>query len=241
MKILGQLLVWISLAGGVLSAATAYLSSLDAADEELVGSTRLITVEKEELAERGHQLDTEYVPVTAELLAELDTGEVRDIRVKEFSFKRWRGKWYFLLSLVGLLAGGLLTRFRARPPQAAETDAAAADTPRHTLEALHGEIDRLRRELPEMPGQSARLDAIVGRIGQLQKTHMQSLVDARETLISMLGLAGYAALMSSYATAERQINAAWSAAADGVYEEAAACLDGASTLIAETRRELHST
>ena len=239
MKTIGQLLVWVSLAVGALAAATGYLASLDETDKQLLDLTLAAPAGKIENPDgKSQPIANKDDTVSAELLAELRSAGVENVRVKEFSLRRWRGKWFFLLSLAGLLAGGLITRFAAAPQRAAETDTDRTDTPERAIEALQATLEQLRADLPGMSDASARLDAIVDRIGQLQKTHMVTFVDARPTLVAMLGLSGYAGLMDSYAAAEREINRAWSAAVDKAYEEATACLDRAVTLIESTRQIL---
>ena len=241
MRILGQFILWGSLVVGVLAAATAYLVSLDAADEQLLELTLANPAGKVEQPDgTSKPIAEKDESVSSELLRRLRDAGVRNIRVKEFSFRRWRGRWFFLLALIGLVIGSLLTRFAARPKRAAESEAGPADSPQHTLEAIQGTIEQLRRQLSEIPERSARLDLIVEQIGELQKTQMVAFVDARPALVSRIGLGGYAALMDSYAAAERQINRAWSAAADEAYEEATACLDEASTLIEDSRRKHRS-
>jgi hypothetical protein len=97
-------------------------------------------------------------------------------------------------------------------------------------------------ELPNLlllpPEQRERFGLILTRVGELQKTHMVAFVEARPVLIARLGLGGYAELMDRYAAAERQLNRAWSAAADGVYEEAVQALEVAGVLLDESLARL---
>lgn len=83
-----------------------------------------------------------------------------------------------------------------------------------------------------------RLRTIIDRLNEAQRKHMEAFIVSRPQLIERLGLAGFAELMDSYAAFERQVNRAWSAAADGVYEEAVECLDNASELLEETMDKL---
>lgn len=53
---------------------------------------------------------------------------------------------------------------------------------------------------------------------------LAAFVDARETLIHLYGLQKYADLMTRFAKAERDINRAWSASADGYVDEVWTCL-----------------
>ena len=70
---------------------------------------------------------------------------------------------------------------------------------------------------------------------------MTEFVEARSPLIAQLGLAGFAEVMDRWAAAERQINRAWSAAADGVYEEVVDCLTLSQTHLEEALNELQPT
>ncbi len=246
MKYIAQILVWGSVAVGALSAATAYLASLDLPDEQLIGLTLSDPPEKEKPAAEEKKLAPGEKPkkpqpviLTAALLAELRAEDVYNVRVKEFSFQRWRGKGYFLLSLLGLLAGGLISRkLAAAEGVSSKSDGAtAADSPQQSLETIHVALQELQAATSD---ESTHLDAIVQRIDELQKGPMQSFVDARPTLIASLGLARFAALMDSYASAERQINRAWSSAVDRYPAESLACLNEAVELVAETRAKLSS-
>jgi len=241
MKTLGQLVLWGSLAGGVLSAATAYLAPLSAPDEKLLGLTLAAP------AGRIEKPDAAPLPIarkdqqiSAELLSELRSAGVRNVRVKQFGIGRWRGKWFFLLSLVGLAVGGTLVRFSnmsGRPRQGEKT---SADSPEHLLQKIQSTVEHLRSTVADMSQPGAGMEQIRHEITQLQQTHMAAFVEARPVLVARLGLAGYARLMDSYAAAERQINRAWSAAADNAHEEAAACLDEASALLQERGSEASS-
>ena len=79
---------------------------------------------------------------------------------------------------------------------------------------------------------------IVDRIGALQKTLLPAFIDARARIVSIGGMAGYARLMDVYAAAERQLNRAWSAAADGHEIEAVASLERAVALLDESANRL---
>ncbi|MEE8452743.1 MAG: hypothetical protein V3R99_12540 [Thermoguttaceae bacterium] len=239
MKLLGQLLVWGSLAVGALAAATAYLASLDAPNEQLVGLTLAAPAGVVELPDGTHgPIAEKDEKISESTLLTLRKAGVRNLRVKEFDFGRWRGKWYFAASLVVLLLGGRITRQSSKSKIAAEAKDGHAKSPKQTLQAIAEAVDRLRADLTGMPDAVAQTEAVVERLDELQKTHMTALVDAREALVATLGLAGYAGLMDAYASAERQINRAWSAAADGADHEMIACLEEASVLFEQARRKL---
>ncbi|MFQ5462478.1 MAG: hypothetical protein ACE5E5_07605 [Phycisphaerae bacterium] len=60
-------------------------------------------------------------------------------------------------------------------------------------------------------------------------------VDARETVAREYGLPAYAELMNHFALAERNINRAWSASADGYEDEVWLCMQRAETLITKAK------
>ena len=228
MKTIGQILIWVSLALGVVAATTGYVVSLDLPDDQLIGLT---------LAEREAEADRE-TEVTAERLAAWREQGVRNVRVKEFLFWPWRGRWWFKLSLSGLLLGAALTRWHAKADKAAKADADQHATPEAALAAIQAVLKQLLADLPDLEKRGTALSTIVERLDDLQKTEMPAFVEGRSAMISSLGMAGLAAVMNSYAAAERQINRTWSAAADGAYEEAVVCLHEADVLIDQTQKKM---
>lgn len=154
------------------------------------------------------------------------------VKVKEFSFLRWPYAWAFGVGLAMLGGGAMMVRTATKREVALAERAPAADVvpPEQALNAVRDEIESLLQDLPRMPDEHARLHAIVERIGEAQRTNVAAFIDARARLISRMGLSGYAELMDRFAAMERQINRAWSAAADGVYEESIECLQNAAPL-----------
>lgn len=259
MRLFAHLLLTVSLAIGALSAASAYTAPLSLPDDALVGLT--LNAPAGVLTEDGvPALDKDGVPqpmfqkdhtLTAADVAALKaqrgesfefagrTRAVERVLVKEFAFQRWTGKWLFLLSLLGLAAGGWLIKSATRRDiAAAEATRADGQMPEAALDAVAGDINSLLRDLPGLPDEDARCEAIVETLGRAQREHIPVFVEARNLLISRMGLAAYAALMDRFAATERQINRAWSAAADEHYPEALTCLEKAHALMGETRGRL---
>ena len=253
LKLAGFVLIALGLVLGVASVPTAYLPPLSLDDERLVGLTLAAPageVRTEDMPDHamGEPLikpvddDGEPVKVTAEILATLRDADVKRIKVKEFALSRWTGVWPFLGACGLLLLGALLVRTDMKQRLAAAEAAAQTNTaasPQATLAAITEAIEGLRRELPHMTTDHDRLHAIIERLGEVQSTHVPAFVDARPLLISRLGLSGYAELMDRFAAMERQVNRAWSAAADGVEDESLDCIERASALAAETVPLLH--
>ena len=184
-------------------------------------------------------------PLNAENLVKLRDAEVTYVRVKEFSFARWPFWWLFLIAAAFLGVGSLLVRAGlkkeiAEAAAARASGASNAASPEQAMASIRQIVAGLLRDLPGMSDDTARNEAIVERIGEAQVSHVPNFVEARVNLVGRLGLAGYAALMDRFAGAERQINRAWSAAADGVYDEAIVCLERSEPLWAEAEAKLNA-
>lgn len=183
--------------------------------------------------------------LTAPLLKELRLqAEIQDPRfgqryvvVQEFSLERWESKWAFLGGTVLLLAGALLARAARKRATATVGTHREGPNPAAALSELESQLRNLLVEAKSMSEEEA-LRRIVERLGDLQRTCMQTFIDAREDLIARYGLASFADLMDHYAASDRQINRSWSAAADGYLEEALECLEEATHLVAETSERL---
>lgn len=227
-----------SLIAGLVGAVTAYSLPLSLADERLVGATLNApagVVRDEQgvgkpLAEKGTAL-------TPSLLANLRAAGVDRVRVKEFELGRWTGGPLFALGCAGLIVSSMVARKLrgAGATQAAGSAGVASGDAESVLVALGAEMEALRQSLDGMPEETDRLAAVLDRLGAVQRTHIPGFVGARSQLVSRLGLARFAQVAERFAGAERQINRAWSAAADGQEPEANACLDEARTRLAETR------
>jgi len=184
---------------------------------------------KDPIVEEGTEL-------TEEDLARLEAADARYAEVKQFSIGRWPYGWVFGLSALGLLAGSLLVRAGAKAEIAASTPADAGpaaeptSSPDAAVAAIAAEIESLRRDLPSLPSDNERLDAIVSRLGHLQGDQIPTFIEARAPLIARFGLGKYAEIMDRFAAMERKINRAWSAAADNHLPEATIALEDAASL-----------
>ena len=89
-----------------------------------------------------------------------------------------------------------------------------------------------------MESDKARMAEIIERIGELQQTHLANFPEARDVMVARGGLAKYANVMDAFAGAERKINRAWSAAADGDLGESVENLELAVPMLEEAARRL---
>jgi len=184
--------------------------------------------------------------LNAELLAMLrDQENVRFVKVNRFDFFRWPHWWLFLLSCVGLIGGALLVR-HARNTELARASAIVEGAPENAADAktvfarLSGRLDELAKDLDRAANDDAKLNAIVKRIGSIQRDDVPAFVADRPALVARMGLAGYAELMDHFAAMERQLNRAWSAAADGHLQEAMTSLKNAQPMLLQTLKKLKS-
>lgn len=272
MKLLGNLLLTVSLVLAMISAATSYVGFVSAdsdfsedggfarlkapagaianTDADLDGlraqydagaiSAEAYTARRLALAPvMAEDLDDGGTLLDPERVAELDTASVKTVFMKSFAFGRWRFWWLFLLSAVGLLTGSLMVR-KAAQEEIAAAAAESGDTgsklsPTAALDGLTESMSGLRRDLDGMQDDPARLAAILDRVSTAQLDYVEPFIEARPLLVGQRGLGGYAELMDRFAAAERQVNRAWSSAADGVLEESVECLANAEELLLKTK------
>jgi len=243
MRYLASLLITASLVLGLYSALTAYVVPLDAIDP----ATETVRLN----APAGQSPDDPSQPLVTP--ADLDDGVLTDdavnrleaagvdrIRVKEFAIGRWTGKWWFLLSCAGLIGGGVMLR-REKKRAVMLTLQRTADheeSAEHALTEVRERLASLKQALEAETDPAERRSLIVHRIDALQRGPLMAFVGARAELTGKLGVAGYAQLMDRFAASERQINRAWSAAADENLEEAMDSLDVAVERLEETAERM---
>ncbi len=114
--------------------------------------------------------------------------------------------------------------------------------------AVHDEnlsvLDQALERLIGRVGGFAAIDAdreLLGLHRRIDDELMEDLgtfVDARESMIPRLGMQTYANVMSPFATAERLLNRAWSASADGYVDEVRTCVRDALAELEQSRAVL---
>ena len=236
MKLIAYLLMTACLILGAISATTAYSPTLG---ESAIGLT--LNADAGMLVS-GEPLATQDDVITRELLDTLLAAGVERVRVKEFSFERWDHWWTMLAACAGLVIAALMVKMETRRRIAAKLAASdePTESPEHALAEIRAVLDSLERDLPSMEGDEKRIEAIIERLGGLQWTHLQAIVDARPTLIARLRLVGFAEFMDRFSAFERQLNRAWSAAADEALEASLSALDGARAVLPQVEAKLNS-
>jgi hypothetical protein len=244
MKLAAFFLISVSLILGVIASVTAYLPPLSLDHSRLAGLT--LNAPAGAVADdsgkptavpilvAGDQLSTENLTLLR------DAG-VKRVRVKEFSFARWPEWWLFVIACVGLGAGAFIVKRENRltiERAAAGAGGSSGPGPDQAFANLCTQVNQLRADLKTATTEDARLRLILERLSEAQNTSIAAFIAARPLLIARLGVGGYARLMDTFAAAERQINRAWSAAADEVEHESLICIERAAELLEETKPRL---
>lgn len=131
------------------------------------------------------------------------------------------------------------TRRRIRK-SAAEASGATSKGPtiEGALATIKSGLDRLQAELAGMTDENLKNARIIEVIGELNAIQVAAIVDQRHIILGRQGMGGLANFMDRFASAERAMNRAWSAAADDVYAEAELCLARAIETIPEVQARL---
>lgn len=262
-KLFGYLLMTVGLIGGSLSAITAYRPLLSMPDEALVGLTLMESAGSTPGEKHKPVLVAEQDPKTGEFITKLTPENLALLReakaqfdakvghatpserlvVKEFAFARWDFAWAAGVSIVllGLGAGLVKSQVRRQIRAAAAisaSDTSRGPTPETALETIRTTLDALRRELDAITDGDARNARIIEVIGELNAVQVAAIVDQRNVILGRMGMGGMASFMDRFAMAERAMNRAWSAAADGYVEEAEECLARAIETIPDAQARL---
>lgn len=244
MKFFTPLLLCLSLALGTIASMTAYLPRLDAVEQATAAG---IGLELAAPSGKATGPDGTVVPVafagerlTPDLVAKLRGAGVERVRVRQFSFARWSHRWLFAASCAGLAVGAALVRRAGRKTPADSTNGPAGGglSPGAALASTTDALRRLDSEMPALRGTDGGMRRVTEILGELQATHLDAIVQSRGLLVAAGGLAGFAAFMSAFSMMERQVNRAWSAAADDAGDEVADCVKRALILSDDAERLL---
>ena len=254
MRTFGYLVIGVSLVLGAVAATTAYVPPLTADDSALATGSGYAHLN----APAGVQRDAagEFVlsaagarvplapagtELTPDVQARLRAAGVQRVRVREFAFARWQHAWLFVLAVAGLVAGSVLVRrdtARAQRSRQVDEERQPQDAPQAALAEIVAAARGLQRDLPALGADADRTRAIIERVGHVQSVLAPQVVEGRDTLVGKLGMARYAELMDAFSRLERTLNRAWSAAADGVLDEALRCIDEAVALAPAVEQKL---
>jgi len=181
--------------------------------------------------------------ITPELLTTLRESGAKRARIKEFSIARWDIAWLMGLSCLGLVIAASMVKIATKKEIAAELAAPsdAENSPTKSLERVVSTVACLINDAQAATDDEARNAMIIERVGNLQRDELTTLSESRTILVARLNLTGYAQYMDRFSAMERQLNRAWSAAADGVTEESVICLNAANALMPDVVTAMKDT
>ncbi len=137
--------------------------------------------------------------------------------------------WYVVSVGVGA-AGVVLLRLANSGDNQSEE---ATEVEYATIQSNLFRVSTVVERLCEMP--LGNPGAVVSAIDNECVAPLADFANARQALVKRFGMNVYAEVMTEFASAERFLNRAWSAAADGYVDEVSSCLHRAKTHLGETR------
>jgi hypothetical protein len=217
MSWLANILIWVSLAAASFASVTAYWPTLDRVAESETPLT--LTAPAGASASDPTTPLVEVGPLTPEAIELLRSAREQRVQVKEFAWSRWSGRYIFLSSCVGLVVGAMLLR-RSQAALAEISPQLGSDDGDHLVQVTEGLAAMIALD------QSSSLTpaGLISGIERLQQGPLVAFTKTLPRVVSRLGLARYAQMMSHFAEGERILNRAWSAAVDGAVEESRDCL-----------------
>lgn len=242
-QILGSLLIWASLGVGTLAAVTAYRPLLKTVADSPAVLTLGMPVGRQPADEEGESnpLFEPPMAITPDMIETLSAANVKRVGVKEFSFPRWNERYWFLASLAGLIVGAVLVRRGTSASDIAAEQSEHTEDPIDALAQAAVEIDKLATEVASPDFEpTKRLQKINEVLEQVRRTHLDTFTSGGPRLTRQLGLSGFARLMDAYASAERKLNRAWSAAVDNNEAESLDCLRDGQDKLREAMKRLGS-
>ncbi len=134
---------------------------------------------------------------------------------------------YALSTAVGFAGVVALRAVKTKERNASAASAEGLDTVLGHLRIAHERVADLKAELDDLT-----CEEVVEYIDLECSPALTDFADAREVISNRLGMAVYAAVMTEFASGERYVNRAWSAAADGYVDEVAKSVGYATDFLA---------
>ena len=159
--------------------------------------------------------------------AVLRTGPTADASGSDWSTIPWG--WYLLSVGVGVAGVILLRNARLKDKQDDGMTEFEYSTIQRSLQEVSVVVARLCSQTVSDPRM------IVSAIDDECVEPLANFANARQALVKRFGMTIYADVMTEFASAERFLNRAWSAAADGYVDEVETCLNRANSHLVSTR------
>lgn len=140
--------------------------------------------------------------------------------------------WPWFIASVGVGVAGIVIFRIGRRSSTSEIEKAHSDfaTLGPALDRISSAVSKLQIDLPHLAPSE-----IPKQIDATCVDDLNLFAEGRESIITKKSMADYAAVMTEFAAAERTINRAWSAGADGYLDEVESCLQRASSLLENAR------
>lgn len=138
--------------------------------------------------------------------------------------------WYLASVIVGVAGVVLLRLSAAKDSQDDGMTESEYSTVQRSLEDVSAVVARLCSQAVSDPR------IIVDAIDDECVEPLAEFANARQALVKRFGMNVYADVMTEFASAERFLNRAWSAAADGYVDEVEDCLNRANSHLSSTRQ-----
>ncbi len=152
-------------------------------------------------------------------------GSFNAVRFQEVVGDKWATiswLWYGLSVAVGIVGVILIRSSNRAVAECSDRVESQFNVLTESLSRLLTKVGELRSRVTEL--QPSQIVSFID--GELVEP-FADFADARNALIQRFGLQGFADVMTQFASGERFVNRAWSAAADGYRNEAASSLERA--------------
>ncbi len=164
----------------------------------------------------------------------IQRGDARWLRTK-VSDRPWSKidwPWYALAAGIGWLGVVVLRRAKAAE-RVSRRDAEAGN--------LNQLVEQLGRAAAGVSSLAERIDSltceeVLDEIDHRLAPQLTAFADERQMLADRLGTAAFSRIMTEFASGERYLNRAWSAAADGYVDEVVAAVNHARNFLDEAQR-----
>ncbi len=177
--------------------------------------------------EEPEEPEVENAPPKSKKLDTLYFEKQRTINIeKKWPTVRWL--WYGLSMALGLAGVALLRSTAKSADQDSGRVEAEYSTITNSLAELNERVAKLGGSLDTM-----KPAEVVQYIDDRCAEPFADFADARNALVQRFGLQAFAEIMTQFASAERFVNRAWSASADGYMNEARDCVTRATTHLKE--------
>jgi hypothetical protein len=168
------------------------------------------------------------------LKADFELPDMQAVVIPEEGWHLIPWVWYGV-SVVICVAGIVMLKQTGSPEQQREqgSNLSLADLSER-LTRLIDNLEVLIKSVDELPPSQ-----ITARIDEQLADDFREFADGRNLITTEYGLNVFADVMTQFASGERSVNRAWSAAADGYVDESETCLKRGKDLLQESHRLLN--